>query len=179
MIAPESHPQRLRVAHLNPNSANSFHLRPGEQPRLDIATELDLDGLTRLDFQGNVRGEGRDGWVLTAKLQARVTQPCVVSLKPVRTDIAEDVRIRFTPHMPAVDNEEVEMLDETLEQLGSFIDLTAIMIEALSLALPQYPRAEGAQLATGAQDADVEPASDTRRPFAGLEGLLRDSKRES
>jgi uncharacterized metal-binding protein YceD (DUF177 family) len=179
MIAPESHPQRLRVAHLNPNAANSFHLRPGEQPRLDIAAELGLDGLTRLDFQGNIRGEGREGWVLTGKLQARVTQPCVVSLKPVRTDIAEDVRIRFTPHMPKMDGEEAEMLDDTLEPLGSFIDLTAIMVEALSLALPQYPRAKGAQLASDTPEADDEPAGDTRRPFAGLEGLLRDSKRES
>lgn len=179
MIAPESHPQRLRVAHLNPNAANPFHLKPGEQPRHDIAQELGLDGLARLDFQGQIRGEGRDGWVLTAKLTARVTQPCVVSLKPVRTDIAEDVRIRFTPHMPKVESEETEMLDETLEPLGSFIDLTALMVEALSLALPEYPRAEGAQLTTDAQDSDDEPASDTRRPFAGLEGLLRDSKRES
>lgn len=179
MTAPESHPQRLRVAHLNPNTATTFHLRPGDQPRADIATELGLDGLSRLDFQGKVTAEGRDGWLLTGRLQARVTQPCVVTLKPVRSDISDDVRIRFTPHMPDVEAEEIEMLDETLEPLGNFIDLTAIMVEALSLALPEYPRAEGARLDAVAPDVAAEPAPDTRRPFAGLDQLLKKDGGES
>nr|WP_111299762.1 DUF177 domain-containing protein [Paracoccus saliphilus] len=176
MTAPESHPQRLRVAHLNPNTATSFHLRPDEPTRLGIATELGVDALTRLDFQGQVRAHGSDGWLLTGTLAARVTQPCVVTLKPVRSDIVEPVRIQFSPHARAPEGEEVEMPDETVEPLGNFIDLTAIMIEALSLGLPEYPRAEGAGLAAPQPD---EPAADTRKPFAGLDKLLRGKGGES
>ena len=33
--------------------------------------------------------------------------------------------------------------DDTIEKLGREIDLAAVMIEALSLALPLYPRADG------------------------------------
>ncbi|MBM3604026.1 MAG: DUF177 domain-containing protein [Alphaproteobacteria bacterium] len=171
MTTPESHPQRLRVAHLNPKTPTPFHLRPDEATRAAMADELGIDALSRLDFRGDLRAQGSDSWVLTGTLSARVTQPCVVTLKPVRSDIQEPVRIQFSPHVTPPQGEEIEMPDETLEPLGNFIDLTAIMVEALSLALPEYPRAPGAGLpdATGT----AEPATDTRRPFAGLDKLLR------
>ena len=177
MITPESHPQRLRVAHLNPNTPTTFHLRPDDSVRSAWATELGLDALARLDFRGTLRAHGTDSWLLTATLAARVTQPCVITLKPVRTDISEPVRIQFSPHVAAPEGDEAEMPDETLEPLGNFIDLTAIMVEALSLALPAYPRAAGASLPQ-APVADEE-ATDTRRPFAGLDKLLGGKGSES
>lgn len=178
MITPESHPQRLRVAHLNPNAPTTFHLRPDEGVREALAAELGLDALTRLDFRGTLRAHGTDSWLLTATLAARVTQPCVITLKPVRTDISEPVRIQFSPHVAAPEGDEIEMPDETLEPLGNFIDLTSIMVEALSLALPAYPRAEGASLPQAAA-ADDDAAGDTRRPFAGLDKLLGGKDDES
>ncbi|WP_277023018.1 MULTISPECIES: DUF177 domain-containing protein [Paracoccus] len=168
-LHPDRHPQRLRVAHLNPNSATPFHLRPDDQVCAAIATELGIDALSRLDLRGQVRAQGTDGWLLTGDLAARVTQPCVVTLKPVRTHVTDKVRIQFSPHVTAPEGDEAEMPDETLEPLGNFIDLTAIMIEALSLALPEYPRAEGASLQATAPEPE---ATDTRRPFAGLDKLL-------
>jgi uncharacterized metal-binding protein YceD (DUF177 family) len=66
------------------------------------------------------------------------------------------------------------MPDDTLEPLGQFIDLAAVMIEELALALPEYPRAEGAAL----DSALDEPAPDTRRPLAGLDKLLRQRDEE-
>ena len=68
MITPESHPQRLRVAHLNPNAPTTFHLRPDEGVREALAAELGLDALTRLDFRGTLRAHGTDSWLLTATL---------------------------------------------------------------------------------------------------------------
>ncbi|WP_265499230.1 YceD family protein [Paracoccus beibuensis] len=177
MTAPESHPQRLRVAHLNPNTPTPFHLAPDAETRAALAGELGLDVLSRLDFRGELRAHGRDGWLLTGNLAARVTQPCVVTLRPVRSDIRDDVHIQFSPHVAAPEGDEIEMPDETLEPLGTFIDLSAIMVEALSLALPEYPRAEGAELP--APDQPDEPAGDTRRPFAGLDKLLGGKSGES
>ena len=51
----------------------------------------------------------------------------------------------------------------------SGIDLGAMMIEELALALPEYPRAEGVAF----EAAPDEDAPDTRRPFADLDKLLR------
>ncbi len=169
MITPESHPQRLRVAHLNPNAPTTFHLRPDEGVREALAAELGLDALTRLDFRATLRAHGTDIWLLTATLAARLTQPCVITLKPVRTDISEPVRIQFSRMWPPRGRRDRDARRDA-EPLGNFIDLTAIMVEALSLALPAYSAAEGASLPQAAA-ADDDAAGDTRRPFAGLDKL--------
>jgi uncharacterized metal-binding protein YceD (DUF177 family) len=62
------------------------------------------------------------------------------------------------------------MGDEDLEPLGAVIDIEAIMIETLTLALPLYPRAEGAAL-DSSDDTPFE--EEGRKPFAGLADLLK------
>ena len=170
MSSPTPQPNRLRVAHLNPRSPTVFSLRPDADARAAIAQELDISALSALRFDGDLRPEGGDAWRLTATLDARVVQPCVVTLRPVKTDLSEQITRLYSPHMTTPEGDEVEMPDETVEPLGQFIDLHAAMVEALALALPEYPRAEGA----GLPDAHEEDApADTRRPFAGLDKMLR------
>lgn len=170
MTAPESHPQRLRVAHLNPRAATPFILRPDEETRAAIAEDLGLLRLTRLEFSGHVRAEGGEAWRLEGQLSARVVQPCVITLKPVKTDLSQPVQRHYSPHFQSPEGEEIEMPDETQEPLGQFIDLTEVMIEELTLSLPDYPRAPDAELPAESDDAE-EP--ETRRPFAGLDKLLK------
>ncbi|RMC36562.1 YceD family protein [Paracoccus alkanivorans] len=170
MTAPDSHPQRLRVAHLNPRAPTPFTLRPDEKTRAAIAEELGLQGLPELELRGELRAEGGDAWLLQGRLTARVVQSCVITLKPVKTDLAEEIHRHYSPHIRPPEGEEIEMPDETLEPLGQFIDLTAVMIEELTLALPQYPRAEDAELPGIAEE---ETEADTRKPFAGLDKLLK------
>ncbi|RNF35543.1 YceD family protein [Paracoccus methylarcula] len=171
MTAPDSHPQRLRVAHLNPRAPTPFALRPDAQTRAAIAGELGLQGLPKLELQGDLRAEGGDAWILRGRLTARVVQSCVITLKPVKTNLTEEVQRHYSPHIRPPEGEEIEMPDESLEPLGQFIDLTAVMIEELALALPDYPRAEGAEMPEIAEDV---AESDTRRPFADLDKLLKD-----
>lgn len=170
MTSPDSHPQRLRVAHLNPRAPMPFALTPDADARKAIAEELGLLDLPQLRLEGEIRAGAGDLWLLEGRLQARVVQPCVVTLKPVKTRLDEQVARRYSPHLRTPEGDDVEMPDDTLEPLGQFIDLSAVMIEELALALPEYPRAEGAALAPA---PDEEPATETRRPFAGLEQLLK------
>lgn len=165
------HPLRLRVAHLDPHRPNSFALRPDADTRAAIAQELDLIGLPRLGFMGQIRATSGEAWELQGTLTARVTQACVVTLKPVKTTLETQARRLYTPHLSTPEGDEVEMPDDELEPLGQFIDVSAVMVEELALALPEYPRAEGADLGNPAKDE--EPGADTRRPFAGLDQLLR------
>ena len=164
---------RFRVAHLNPRQPTEFALAPDAAARAALAAQLGLVELPKLRFSGQIRAVAQDGWEVTGALTARVVQPCVVTLAPVTTDLAEPVDRVFSPHVTAPEGDETEMPDDTLEPLGQFIDLAAIMAEALSLALPLYPRASGAALEPGATDDD-EPA---RKPFAGLADLLKDSSK--
>lgn len=174
MSAPQKHPLRLRVAHLNPRAETGFDLSPDGPARAAIAGELGLHGLPRLSFSGHVRSCGQEDWRLEGRLQASVTQSCVITLKPVRSVIDQPVLRVFSPHLHQPDSPDAEMLDDTLEPLGPFIDISAVMIEELMLALPEYPRAEGAGLAAEpAPPADDTPR-ESRKPFAGLDRLLRD-----
>jgi uncharacterized metal-binding protein YceD (DUF177 family) len=176
MTAPSPQQTRLRLAHLNPRSPTAFHLQPDADTRTAIAEELGITSLPKLEFKGQIRAEGGDAWSLTGRLTAKVVQPCVATLKPVKTALDEEVRRIYSPHVSAPEGEEVEMPDESLEPLGQFIDLDSVMIEALALALPEYPRANGVEFE---EETGVAPVEDTRRPFEGLDKLLQSKKPDS
>ncbi|MEG4644395.1 uncharacterized metal-binding protein YceD (DUF177 family) [Paracoccus pantotrophus] len=160
---------RFRVAHLNPRQPTDFALAPAAPARRALAAELGLIALPRLGFSGRIRAVASDAWEVTGTLSARVVQPCVVTLAPVETELRETLHRVFSPHAGTPEGDEVEMPDEDLEPLGQFIDIEAIMTEALALALPLYPRAEGAAL-----DApETAPEEGIRKPFAGLADLLK------
>lgn len=164
---------RFRVAHLNPRQPTEFRITPDAATRAALAQELDLTDLANLHFEGRITAEGADAWKVAGKLSARVVQPCVVTLAPVTTAITEDVERYYSPHIVQPEDDEVEIPEDDVEPLGQYIDVATIMTEALALALPLYPRAEGAELAP----APEEPAEEdnTRRPFAGLADLLKKS----
>ncbi|MEM7522045.1 MAG: DUF177 domain-containing protein, partial [Pseudomonadota bacterium] len=135
---------------------------------------LELTGLRKLRFAGTISGHAARDWVLSGTLGATVTQPCAVSLDPVTTRIDVPVRRLFLRAIDPIEADEIEMPeDDAVEQLGQWIDPEAVMIEALSLAVPEYPRAPGAQLGeTVLSEPGVVPLTDEAiRPFAGLADL--------
>lgn len=171
-----SHP--FRVAELPARKATRFDIVPDKGARDRIATALGLSALDALRLRGELRPAGRRDWVLDASLTATVTQPCVVTLAPVVTPIEEAVTRQYLAEWSAPEGEEVEMPeDDSTEPLPAVIDAGAVMIEALTLALPLYPRADGAQLSeTRFAESGVEPLSDEDlKPFAGLGDLIRKS----
>ena len=139
-----------------------------------MALDLGLIALHALDVTGEIRPVGRDELLLEARLTAAADQACVVTLAPVPAKLSEPVRRRFVAGLQTPDGDEVEMPeDDSVEPMPEVIDLAEIAAEALSLALPLYPRAPGAEFAQGLHAADgVTPLSDADlKPFAGLQGL--------
>ena len=65
--------------------------------------------------------------------------------------------------------------DDTVERLTAWIDPGDVMIEALVLALPLYPRAEGAELSElVVSEPGVTPMRDENlRPFSALAALQK------
>lgn len=167
----------LRVARLGGRKTQHIDLQPDTAQRQQIAELLELDALRKLRFTGELRPVGRTDWELTGHLGATVVQPCAITLAPVTSQIDEALTRRFVSEMPAPEGLEVEMPeDDSLEPLGTEIDISALVLEALSLALPAFPRAEGAELTqTGAL---VQPPkghlpleNERPKPFAGLAAL--------
>ena len=164
----------LRVADLPQNSATAFALRPDSARLKEIADMLNLDGLRKLSFTGEVSALGAADWQLTGKLGATVIQPCAVTLTLVTTRIDTSVRRVYQRDLEEIDAPEAEMPeDDEVEALTAWIDPGQVMIEALDLALPLYPRAEGAELGTLAvTEPGVAPMTDEdAKPFAGLAAL--------
>jgi uncharacterized metal-binding protein YceD (DUF177 family) len=139
-----------------------------------LAETLNLLDLRKVVFEGTLNPQGRTDWRLDGHLGATVVQPCVATLAPVTTRLEEDVVRRYTANYTAPTEAEAEMPeDDTLEPLPAAIDLAALLTEALSLALPDYPRADAGEL--GAQvftEPGKAPMTDEdARPFAGLSAL--------
>jgi uncharacterized metal-binding protein YceD (DUF177 family) len=140
--------------------------------RAALARRFDLVALDRLSAvlrvsrdKGPIRVEGH--------LDADVTQTCVVSLEPVRSELHEDFVQLYTPdpapapsHVVAVEPGE----DETPEPLGpEGLDLGDAVAQQLALALDPYPRAPGA---APPQDlAEPESEAPATGPFEALRTL--------
>lgn len=166
--------ETLRFADLANRSANDFSLKPDADARAAIADALGVSALRKLSFIGSIAPEGSRDWTLTAKLGATVVQPCVVTLDPVTTRLDEDVLRRYLADMPEIDAIEIEMPeDDTAELIPANIDLYQVLIEALALALPLFPRADGAELdQLSVSEPGVTPMTDDdAKPFAGLGAL--------
>ena len=165
----------VRLGDLPGRKSTSFDLAPEPEVLRAIAAELDLIAIRKLRLKGERTPMGRTDWRLTAHLGATVTQPCIVTLAPVVTRLEEDVTRVFVAELPDLPaGTEVEMPeDDNIEPLTATIDLGAVMVEALALALPPYPREDGAELPeTVITEPGAEPLTDeAARPFAGLKGL--------
>ena len=164
----------VRFAEINQTDGTDLLIEPDAAARRTIAEALALDGLRKLRFEVAIRPEGTRDWRLEAKLGATVVQPCVVTLEPVTTRIDERVLRRYLSDLPAPEPGEVEMPeDDSAEPLPATLDLSDVMIEALSLALPAYPRAPGVPpLEVAVTEPGQTPLTDADvKPFAGLSAL--------
>ena len=173
--APKDTRTRLKVASLEREKGTEFRIEPEAGTRAALAEELGISAVKKLRFEGVLKPEGKRDWRLDARLGATVVQPCGVTLAPVTTRIEEDVERRFLANPPPEpEGGETEMPeDDAIETLPEIIDLEAVMAEALALALPPYPRAEGVAF----EDARfTEPGAeamtdDDVKPFASLKAL--------
>lgn len=167
-------PAPLRSATLSARKPTRFDLRPDAGLRQQIATDLGLLGLSALRLRGEIRPVGRNDFQLDAELTASFVQACSITLAPVPGTLSEDIRRLYVSDWTEPDAVEIEMPeDDSQEPMPEEIDLGAVMIESLELALPLYPRAAGAELGEAVYAAPgAAPLKDEDlRPFAGLAAL--------
>jgi len=167
----------LRVGQIGGRKLQQIDLQPDAAQRQEIAHMLGLDALRKFRFHGELRPLGKSDWELVGVMGATVVQPCAITLAPVTSRIDERVTRRFLADLPEPDAHEIEMPeDDSIEALGQVIDISAIALEALTLALPAFPRAENANLSEQGHLEQTPPGADplphqTHKPFAGLADL--------
>ncbi|MBF9045410.1 DUF177 domain-containing protein [Rhodobacterales bacterium HKCCE4037] len=164
----------LSLARLGRSAPTAFEVEPDAEARARLIEALDLRGLRKVRLTGEVTPEGKADWRLDATLGATAIQDCVVTLEPVTTRIDTPVTRRYVADLPAPTGEEMEMPeDDTVEPLPASLDLMAVLTEALALALPDYPRAEGVEMGQVLHAAPgITPMTDEdAKPLAGLAAL--------
>lgn len=162
----------IEVARLRDLAEFGFDIAPEPAEALALARLLDAQAVRKLRLRGRLAQAPDGGWLLEAVLGATVIQTCVVSLDPVTTRVDQPVDRRFLPRAKAGVVVDPEAADD-VEPLGDRIDLGRVAVEALALALPDYPRKPGAKLARATvSPAGAQPLGEAGiRPFAALAAL--------
>ncbi len=164
----------FRVTALSPRKPTRFDIVASPEQRRALAQEIGLSMVEALSFKGEIRPMGRHDYSVVGDLQARIVQPCSITLQPVKTTISEVVNRTYLADFVVPDGDEIEMpADDTIEPLPDVIDAGLVATEALTLAVPLYPRAPGAELRDAAfAEPGVAPLMDgDLKPFAGLAAL--------
>lgn len=165
----------LKVSSLNNTVDYEFDEVPSENETNEMAALFDVVSIRKMRFTGAISPFDDDGWLLEGKLGVTVSQNCVVTLERVRTRLDLDIRRIFTP-MATPDENDITLdasHNDELEPLGREIDLGLVAMEALALAIPEYPRIEGAELPESSfsppDASDIE--EEAPKAFAGLAAL--------
>ena len=165
----------LKVSSLNNTVDYEFEEVPSEDETNAMAALFDVVSIRKMRFTGAISPYEDEGWLLEGKLGVTVSQNCVVTLERIRTRLDLDVRRIFTP-MAEPDENEITLdasHNDELEPLGKEIDLGLVAMEALALAIPEYPRTERAELPESSfsppDTGDIE--EEAPKPFAGLAAL--------
>lgn len=167
-------PHVLRLADLPSRKATNISYVPNVAALAVLAEQMGLSALRKMRLEGRLQPLGKTDWTLEARLGATVVQPCVVTLEPVTTRIEESFARQYLAGWQPPTDAEAELHEEdTIEALPESLDLAVIAAEVLVLALPAYPRAEGAALEqTDFTKPGETPLTDEDvKPFAGLAAL--------
>lgn len=164
----------LTIAELASRKPTRFLLEPSAAEAARLADALGCESLRKIRLEGQIAPRNRRDWQLEAKLGATAVQPCAITLAPVTTRIDAPLRRLFLAEMDAPEAGEAEMsADPDADLLPESVDLMALLEEELRLALPAFPRAQGASLGElSAAPSGAAPLDDAAaKPFAGLAGL--------
>lgn len=159
-----------------PAGGRSLDVSLDEAKRAEVAEALKLSAVDRFEasltvvpLRGGLRAQGR--------LVADIVQPSVVTFEPVEQHIDEAVDRVFLPetqaHKPTPGSEVfIDLEDEDFPDHidGPEVDLSALLVETLALAIDPYPRRPGESLEALGIGADDKPEG----PFAAL-GKLKKS----
>ncbi|MBE9476477.1 MAG: DUF177 domain-containing protein [Proteobacteria bacterium] len=165
----------IRLGDVPKSKGISFDVNFSGTELIAIADVLSAITVKKMRIQGKISPSGKKDWVLQAKVGATVVQTCVITLNPVQTRVDTPVTRKYvTDYVVNPDESVTEMTtDESIEPLVAEIDIAEIAIEAVALALPDYPKSHDAQLETAVfTEAGVTPMTDEdTKPFASLASL--------
>ena len=152
-----------------------------------VARELDVLAVEELAAELEVTRWRGNGLSVRGRFRGRIVQTSVVSLEPVVEEVSEELDLKFAPEgernqRPVASAEiVVDPLAEDPPELlrDDGVDLGAVVIEHLAMAMNPYPRKAGEEFAADEVLSPMEreeSGEETDNPFAVLEALKRGEK---
>lgn len=154
-------------------------IEASEGERDQIAAALDLAALESFSMKFQLSRAKPHHFKLSGRIVASAIQTCVVSLKPVRTKLDDEIDVEFWPP------EDVARIETDLESgsipvplegpepiLDGIVDVGHLAYEHLASSLDLYPKAAGEQFEWNSPDAQQEDVP-SDRPFAELGRLSK------
>jgi hypothetical protein len=150
----------VMVGRIGP-SGLSVAVEADEAERAALAARMGLPAIASLTCRFALTRRGQDRIDAVGRLNAQVTQVCVVSLEEFSAEVAEEFTVRFVPEGTESDDPDPDSVDE-IPYAGDTIDLGEAAAEQLALALDPYPRRPGAVLPDLETEVDPRLAALTR-----------------
>ena len=159
----------IRIAEIDVKE-KIFVIKATESDCKDLAERLHIPAIADVKAKLALKRTGKYLINLSGVLSCEAVQECVVTLEPVKTLNDTEFEITFSEDEQKLPEDTV-MPDLTLEPVeNGVIDLGEIVAQQISIALPDYPRAEGVAFEghIEAPEALLPPEQRTSRPFATL-----------
>jgi uncharacterized metal-binding protein YceD (DUF177 family) len=158
------------------NAGDEVHIEADEAQCAAIAAMAGALSLSRFAATAVLTKTASDKFLLSCRLEADVTQACVVTLEAVAAHIerafSRELHFTGTGRRPAAGSDpgaqelSLDEGEETEEIESLHYDLVGPLLEEFLLALAPYPRCPGVEFDPG-QAASLRPES----PFAALKSL--------
>ena len=148
----------------------------------ELAERLRIPSLADVKAKLVLKRAGKHLIKLSGTLSCEAVQECVVTLEPVEAVIDTEFDITFSEEGEQKLTEDMLMPDLGLEPVeNGVIDLGDIVAQQISIALPDYPRAEGVAFEghIEAPEALLPPEQRTSRPFATLLNLAQQQNNQN
>ena len=168
----------FQVDKLGPNPKR-IHINTSEAERDALKDRFELQSMDELAGQVMLRRLGGKKIEAHYQINARMTQQCVVTFKPIETALNLDFTRIYDESLKADQVEkEVEIDIESTEELDPIIegviDLGAAVSEELGLEIDPFPRAEGTDYTDIGVGPDItEEEVQENNPFSVLAKLKK------
>lgn len=167
------------------DDAISLNLSPDEETKTRLAKRIGVLSLDALKADLTLQNEQGGRVVhITGKINADVTQICVVSMEKIKNNIEDEFEAWFANADQAVSlnkvrqkkmiekgNRELPMIEEQDDpepMIDGKIDLGELVTQYLSLSIDPYPQAEGVEYEIGDDQAQASSSVAFKNPFAAL-----------
>ena len=154
-----------------------FDIVPTAEELTALVRQLGVRRLEAMRAGGTVALlRGGDALRVEGRLEAQVTQNCVVTLEPVVQSVDERFVLEFGETADVIDVATGELVvvpdqDQPDPMPAGRLNIGELIAEQLALAIDPYPRKEGADLDAVLRQHGLAPADGRENPFAALAAL--------